>query len=51
MPQVVLLSLMVLNLVIATVKHKSERPDYNAYVTTLDMTLLASILYWGGFFG
>tara|TARA_R100000664_G_C2723639_1_gene116286 strand:+ start:578 stop:733 length:156 start_codon:yes stop_codon:yes gene_type:complete len=51
MPQILFLAIMVLNLVIAVLKHGEERTKYNAYTTTLDVTLLASILYWGGFFG
>ena len=51
MPQILFIAIVVLNLIIAVIKHGEERTRYNAYTTALDVTIFISILYWGGFFG
>ena len=51
MPQILIGLFLVLNVVTATLKHGEPRGKHNAYTTALDAAIVASLLYWGGFFG
>ena len=52
MPQVVMIVILFLSLLLHIVKHGESREaeKYNAVTQALEMIIVLSVLYWGGFF-
>ena len=49
-PQIILISIVFLNLGVRAAKHGEPRGDHNVGVAIIDVALLFSLLWWGGFF-
>lgn len=50
-PQIILLALMFMSLLLAAYQHgKEETGKHNFWVSFTSMSMLALLLWWGGFF-
>ena len=50
LPQIILLSLVLIGLLITANLHGKERPNYNFWLSLISNVITLAILYWGGFF-
>ena len=50
LPQIIFISLAILNLGIFLAKHGDRRENYNFFAQFFDYLILFALLYWGGFF-
>lgn len=50
-PQIIMLSLIALNLGVSLAEHGKPRPNTNVYISLFSTCLSVGLLWWGGFWG
>lgn len=50
LPQIIFISLAILELGLFMAKHGDRRENYNFFVKIFDALIMFALLYWGGFF-
>lgn len=50
MPQGILLTLLVIDLILTAILHGQPRPRFNFWTALLEQAIVFALLIWGGFF-